>query len=195
MVMHSITHTLPRAPTVPILASPHPPLISVLKMRTISSNLRFKEKNLRSHNDLTIGRLAAATGCSVPTIRYYEEIGLLPEADRRSGGHRVYAEGDLRRLTFIRRCRDFGFSIEQTRELAALSGSSTRDCTEARDCAAQHLDAVRKKLKELRALERSLKTFVDACNDQCVGGPAESCVILEDLATPASSCCGGDRQA
>jgi DNA-binding transcriptional MerR regulator len=60
------------------------------------------------HNGMTIGRLAAETRCTVPTIRYYEEIGLLPEADRRAGGHRVYGEGDLRRLTFIRRCRDFG---------------------------------------------------------------------------------------
>jgi MerR family copper efflux transcriptional regulator len=148
---------------------------------------------MRVHKDLTIGRLATATGCSVPTIRYYEEIGILPEASRRSSGHRVYAESDLRRLTFIRRCRDFGFSIEQIRELAALAGSSTRDCTPARDCAAQHLDEVRKKLRELRGLERSLKMFVDACNAQCAGGPADKCVILDNLATPQTSCCGDSR--
>lgn len=105
-----------------------------------------------------------------PTIRYYEEIGLLPEADRRTGGHRVYGEGDLHRLTFIRRCRDFGFPIEQIRELVALAGSPERDCTAARDLADMHLVEVRRKLKELRALERTLKNFVEDCTAQCAGG-------------------------
>ena len=114
--------------------------------------------------DLTIGTLASETGCTVPTIRYYEEIGLLPEANRRTGGHRVYGTADLRRLTFIRRCRDFGFPIEQTRELVALVGSPERDCTAARDLAEEHLTEVRRKLRELRALERSLKKFVEDCN-------------------------------
>jgi DNA-binding transcriptional MerR regulator len=157
--------------------------------------LRFKEKNMHDHNDMTIGVLAEATRCTVPTIRYYEEIGLLPEAARRTGGHRVYGKGDLRRLTFIRRCRDFGFPIEQVRELVALAGSPERDCTAARDLAAQHLGEVRRKLKELRALERSLKTFVDACNAQCVGGPADACVILEDLATPQTSSSGASKHS
>src|SRR5438045_3766697 len=128
-----------------------------------------------SSNDLTIGILAAETRCSVPTIRYYEEIGLLPKADRLPGGHRIYGEADRRRLTFIRRCRDFGFSIEQVRELVALVGSSDRDCTAARDLAQEHLAEVRRKLKELRALERSMKQFVEDCNAQCAGGPARAC--------------------
>jgi DNA-binding transcriptional MerR regulator len=146
---------------------------------------------MRDHSHLTIGGLATKAGCTVPTIRYYEEIGLLPEATRRTGGHRVYDAGDLRRLTFIRRCRDFGFPIEQVRELVALAGSPERDCTAARDLAAQHLGEVRRKLKELRAFEHSLKTFVDECTTQCAGGPAAACVILEDLATPKVACCGG----
>jgi MerR family transcriptional regulator, copper efflux regulator len=140
---------------------------------------------------VTIGSLAAETGCTVPTIRYYEEIGLLPEASRRAGGHRVYGDADLRRLTFIRRCRDFGFSIGQVREFLALVGSPERDCVAARDLTQLHLDAVRGKLKELRALEHDLKAFVTDCNAQCAGGPAGACVILEDLALPKSkSCCG-----
>ncbi len=142
---------------------------------------------MRDTNELTIGALADATSCTVPTIRYYEEIGLLPEATRRSGGHRVYSERDLRRLTFIRRCREFGFPIEQVRELVALTGSPESDCTVARDLAAHHLGDVRRKLKELRALERSLKSFVETCDTQCVGGPANACVILEDLGAPLTS--------
>lgn len=140
-------------------------------------------------NEVTIGSLATVTRCSVPTIRYYEQIGLLPEANRRAGGHRVYGDADRRRLTFIRRCRDFGFPIEQIRELVALAGSPHRDCAAARDLAQKHLGEMRRKLKELRACERSLKRFVQDCNTQCASGPAGECVMLEDLATPMQSAC------
>lgn len=143
-------------------------------------------------SDLTIGRLAAVTRCSVPTIRYYEEIGLLPKASRRASGHRVYSAGDLRRLTFIRRCREFGFPIEQVRSLVGLVSDGEKDCTAARDLAQIHLDDVREKLKEMRALEKTLKALVVDCNEACVGGPAGQCVILEDLATPRA-CCGSAR--
>jgi DNA-binding transcriptional MerR regulator len=120
--------------------------------------------------DLTIGALAQRTGCNVPTIRYYEEIGLLPRADRRAGGHRVYGQPDLRRLTLIKRCRDFGFPIEQVRTLVALTESLSRDCVEARDLAQAHLGTVRQKLKDLRALEKSLVQFVERCDATCAGG-------------------------
>ncbi len=139
-------------------------------------------------NALPIGALAEQTGCNVPTIRYYEEIGLLPPAERKANGHRVYSEADLRRLLFIRRCRDFGFPIEQVRALVALTNDGRKDCMEARDVAKAQLDAVRDKIKEMQALERSLSQFVANCNAACVGGPARSCVILEDLASPTGCC-------
>jgi DNA-binding transcriptional MerR regulator len=149
---------------------------------------------MRVPGDMTIGAVARSAGCSVPTIRYYEEIGLLPAASRRGGGHRVYDDGDLRRLTFIRRCREFGFSIQQVRDFVDLAATPERDCTAARDLAQQHLGDVRRKLKELRALERDLKQFVDDCDASCVGGPAGACVILADLATiPSASCCGNAK--
>jgi DNA-binding transcriptional MerR regulator len=107
------------------------------------------------------------------------------------GGHRVYGNADLQRLTFIRRCRSFGFSIEQIREFAELYDSPERDCAAARDLAQGHLFEVHQKVKELQALERSLKGFVEECNSQCAGGPASDCVILENLTTPRlPSCCG-----
>jgi MerR family copper efflux transcriptional regulator len=141
--------------------------------------------------EVTIGVLATRTGCTVPAIRYYEQIGLLPRANRRSGGHRVYGDADLHRLRFIRRCRDFGYSIDQVREFVALVGSPGSDCIAGRDLTQAHLDAVRTKLRELRTLERNLKAFVADCDQQCAGGPARACVILEDLAMPKSkSCCG-----
>jgi DNA-binding transcriptional MerR regulator len=140
---------------------------------------------------LTIGALAREAGCTVPTIRYYEEIGLLPRASRSAGGQRVYAGADLRRLSFIRRCREFGFSIEQVAEFVALVVSPQRDCTAARDLAQAHLDSVRRKLRELRALERSLKDYVESCTTECAGGPASACVILDDLgAQKQGKCCG-----
>ena len=137
--------------------------------------------------DMTIGLLASRTGCSIPTIRYYEDIGLLPVPARRNSGHRVYAEGDLRRLMFIRRCREFGFAIGEIRELAALAGNPEHDCTAARDLAQRQLDDVRTKLHELRALERGLKKIVTDCTAQCAGGPAAKCVILADLVPQPSN--------
>ena len=88
---------------------------------------------------LSIGFVARQTGCTVPTIRYYEEIGLLPPAGRTEAGQRQFDERTIRRLGFIRRCRDFGFSIEQVRELVGLVDASDRPCAEVRDIAATHL--------------------------------------------------------
>src|SRR3978361_2275043 len=109
---------------------------------------------------LTIGALAAQTHCTVPTIRYYEKIGLLPRSDRASNGHRYYRDCDLKRLSFIKRCRDFGFAIEQVRELAGLFEDGDRSCIEVRDLAQQRLAQVRAKLTEMRQLETSLAAFV-----------------------------------
>lgn len=134
--------------------------------------------------DLKIGELARRTGTNAPTIRYYEEIGLLPRAIRGEGGQRSYHAGDMRLLTFIRQCRDFGFSIEQVRTLVSLMQDRSRDCIEARDVAQAHLDTVRAKLNELRSLESSLASFVKSCDARCCGGPGADCVILQDLAEP-----------
>lgn len=131
---------------------------------------------------LRIGNLAKATGTSAPTIRYYEEIGLLPPAARDIGSQRVYGEADIRRLTFIRRCRDFGFPIDRVRLLVSLVQDRERSCVEARDLAHAHLMEVRKKLDELRKLERSMASFVEHCDQSCAGGPTSGCVILEELA-------------
>lgn len=134
---------------------------------------------------LSIGFVARQTGCTVPTIRYYEEIGLLPPTARTEAGQRQFDDRTIRRLVFIRRCRDFGFSIEQVRELVGLVDAPDRPCAEVRDIAASHLAEVRRKLDELKALETNLCAFVCSCESACVGGPALDCTILEDLAVPA----------
>jgi DNA-binding transcriptional MerR regulator len=135
-------------------------------------------------SELKIGELAKRTGTNAPTVRYYEQIGLLPPASRRDGGQRSYGEEDVRRLTFIRSCRDFGFSIEQVRSLAALVQDRERSCLEARDLAQRHLEAVHAKLDELKALERTIARFVQSCEMACAGGPGADCVVLEDLSQP-----------
>lgn len=131
---------------------------------------------------LKIGDLATRTGTNAPTIRYYEEIGLIPRADRQDGGQRRYGDDDIKRLTLIRRCRELGFRIEQVRSLVALTEDPNRSCLEARDLAREHLAVVRAKLRELKALEQSLARFVASCETTCAGGPGPDCTIMEDLA-------------
>ena len=142
---------------------------------------------------MKIGHLAQATQTTTPTIRYYEEIGLLPLPPRQAGSQRVYGEEDVRRLTFIRRCRDFGFPIDKVRLLVSLMQDGDRSCSEARDVAFGHLIEIRRKLAELRELEHSVAAFVDSCDRTCSGGIGVDCVMLEELATAsppiASGCC------
>ena len=88
----------------------------------------------------------------------------------------------MRRLTFIRRCRDFALSIGQVRALVRLAGDRERSCLEARDIVREHLTVVRQRLKELKALETSIADFVTNCDRSCAGGSGADCVILDDLA-------------
>lgn len=128
---------------------------------------------------LTIGRLAAATGVNLETVRYYERIGLMPPPARTASGHRAYEQAHVRRLSFIRRARELGFSIEQIRALLALAEPSRASCAEVRVIARTHLDEVREKLSDLAKLERILAETVSHCS----GDPAPSCPVLDMLAT------------
>ena len=134
-----------------------------------------------TQSSLTIGALATHTSTNVSTIRFYEEIGLLPQAQRSANGRRYYRDTDLKRLTFIKRCRDFGFPIEQVRELVKLFEDGDRSCIEVRDLAQMHLNAVRAKLEEMRQLEATLVSFVESCDDACCQGLTKNCGIIEDL--------------
>jgi MerR family mercuric resistance operon transcriptional regulator len=128
----------------------------------------------------SIGLAADQSGVSIETIRYYERIGLVPKPRRTSGGRRVYAEDDVRRLAFIRRARALGFSLDEVRGLLALA-TSPDACPEVRELTMAHLARVRARIEELRRLERSLEARVAACAD---GGRA-GCPIIEALAGPA----------
>jgi Cu(I)-responsive transcriptional regulator len=127
---------------------------------------------------LTIGDLGKATRTKVETIRYYERIGLLPKPPRTSGNYRDYGQPELGRLSFIRRARDLGFSIDQVRALLGLSDDRTRDCSEIDQIAEAHLLEVDRKLADLTALRRELKAVIDSCD----GGSVADCRIIEALA-------------
>jgi DNA-binding transcriptional MerR regulator len=126
---------------------------------------------------LRIGTLAARTGTTVPTIRYYEQIGLLRPAARR-GGQRSFDNEHVHRLGFIRRCREFDFSIPEIRALLSLMQAG-HSCTEVRALAEGRLLELRRKLAELQRLEKSIAGLVRECSESCDGGAAADCVILQ----------------
>lgn len=102
-----------------------------------------------------IGDLARLTNTRVETVRWYEKEGLLPKPDRTAGNYRVYADTELRRLSFIRRARDLGFSLDEVRALLDLAGDKERDCASVDVLAAAHLAEVERKIADLQALPRS----------------------------------------
>ena len=126
---------------------------------------------------LTIGKLAAATGTKAETIRYYEQIGLLPAPARSAGNYRTYEGEHLRRLSFIRRARDLGFSIDQVRELMGLADRREQSCMAVDVIANQHRDAITRKIADLTALAGELDALIDSCSRNTV----DDCRILEAL--------------
>src|ERR1700733_3204621 len=123
----------------------------------------------------SIGELARATGTKVETVRYYERIGLLPMPARTSGNYRRYARPHLERLSFIRRGRDLGFSLEEVRELLRLSDDRSQSCAEVDRIARLHLTEIERKVADLGALRRELKQLID----QCGHGTIDECLIIE----------------
>ena len=127
----------------------------------------------------SIGELSKRTKVKVPTIRYYEEMGLLSEAERTSGNQRRYDTAGLERLSFIRHARDLGFSIEAILSLIELQEHPDRSCQAATEIATSQLSDVRAKIKRLRALEKELVRMSKGCEDD---GVSEDCYVLASLA-------------
>src|SRR5262249_6162039 len=141
----------------------------------------------RISKPLTRGGLAARTGCNIETIRYYERIGLLPPPPRSAGGHRLYGQGLVRRLNFVRRSRDLGFTIEEIRELLRLADGGTYPGREIERLTRDHIREIRRKIADLRRLERVLETMAA----QCSGDAVPDCPIIDALFDPAA--CRGRR--
>lgn len=127
--------------------------------------------------------LAKRTGCNLETIRYYEKIGLMPEPPRTAGGYRAYHGEHLKRLAFIRRSRELGFSLDEIRSLLRLVDGGDYTCAEVRDMTLRHSDDVRRKIADLRRLERSLKQMAA----QCSGDTVPKCPIIDVLWREASN--------
>ena len=126
---------------------------------------------------LAIGELGRATDTKVETIRYYERIGLLAAPRRTSGNYRAYDRGHLNRLSFIRRSRDLGFSLDQVRALLDLADQRDRPCEAVDEIAKEHLAEVERKIADLTALKGELKSMIR----QCGCGTVRDCRIIEAL--------------
>ncbi len=128
-----------------------------------------------------IGALAKATGTKVETVRYYERIGLLGAPARTDGNYRSYGDAELGRLSFIRRARDLGFSLDQVRELLGLADDKSRPCAAIATLTREHLREVERKLADLTVLRSELSRVLD----QCGQGTVADCRIIEVLAPQA----------
>lgn len=130
---------------------------------------------------LTIGKLGAASGVKIPTIRYYEQIGLLPNAERSIGNQRLYARSTQDRLAFIRHARELGFTLEAIRDLLGLSDRPDQSCAAVDAIARAQLQAVEGRITRLQALKGELERMVNHCS----GGTIFDCRVIEVLGNHA----------
>ncbi|KQX19159.1 MULTISPECIES: MerR family transcriptional regulator [unclassified Sphingomonas] len=127
---------------------------------------------------MKIGEMASATRTNIETVRYYEKIGLLPPPARNTANYREYGPEHLARLSFIRRARDLGFTLDQVRELLGLSDDRKKSCAAVDAIATTHLAEINRKITDLQALRGELSRLIGDCRK----GTVADCLILETLA-------------
>jgi MerR family transcriptional regulator, mercuric resistance operon regulatory protein len=125
------------------------------------------------------GELAQRSGCNIETVRFYEKHGLLPAPPRSAGGHRDYAPEHLKRLIFIRRSRELGFTLEAVRRLLSLVDGSNWTCAEVRAMTLEHLADVRRKIADRQKLVKVLENMAA----QCEGGLVPECPVVDALSS------------
>lgn len=138
----------------------------------------FSSKNRK----ITVGVLAAETDCNVETVRYYEKSGLMPEPSRSEGGHRLYTLDHIKRLTFIRKCRELGFSIEQVKNMLRFIDEPGHACSEVKLMTLQHAKEIQQKIEDLKRLEKALNSMAEQCAREEY--TAEQCPIIDALYQP-----------
>lgn len=126
---------------------------------------------------MNIGTASRKSGLPPKTIRYYEEIGLIT-ADRRDNGYRDYSDRDIRRLNFLHRARDLGFTVEECRQLLNLYDDEHRESSEVKALAEARLADIERRIVELQSLKRALHHLVANCH----GDDRPDCPIIEGLA-------------
>ena len=132
---------------------------------------------MAAENPLSIGALSKMTGTTVETIRWYERVGMLPTPARTKGNYRSYGRAHLERLSFVRRARDLGFTLDQVRELLRLADRQDESCDSVDRVAREHLTEVERKIADLEALRRELKDLIG----QCRHGTIAECRIVAAL--------------
>lgn len=133
---------------------------------------------MQTAQHFTIGAAARRAGVGIDTIRYYERAGLLPPPQRRASGYRDYGPGVVERLRFVRRAKELGFTLEEIRELLALSTDREHGVKGVKQRAEARLSEVEKRIRELQRVKRGLQQLIDACPGQ---GALEHCPILRAL--------------
>ena len=128
---------------------------------------------------LPIGGLAHETGVKIPTIRYYESVGLMPKPARLASQRRTYDENDVKRLRFIRHARELGFDVEDIRELLKLSDSPSQSCRAVDTIARRHLDDIKSRMRRLKALEDEVSRMIRQCAKRRIA----NCRVIEVLAS------------
>ena len=126
---------------------------------------------------IPIGALSHKTGVKVPTIRYYESVGLLPPPPRTERNRRLYGPETVNRLRFIRHARDLGFEVEAIRQLLDLSDQPERSCAEADTIARRHLAEIKSRLRRLKSLEREVQRMLA----ECACGRISECRVIDVL--------------
>lgn len=129
---------------------------------------------------LTIGELSKKTQCKVPTIRYFEDIGLLPPPSRTSGNQRRYEPEHVRRLVFIQHCRELGFQQNTVRDLLNLIENPSQNCEAVTSIARTRLEDVNRRITRLSALKDELERMIEDCK----GGEIADCQIIGSLDSP-----------
>ena len=127
--------------------------------------------------NITRGKLAKLTGSNIETIRYYERIGLMPAPPRSAGGHRIYDGDHVRRLTFIRRSRELGFTQDEVRSLLGLVDGGDYTCAEVQGICLDHAADIGRRIADLRAMQRTLRGMAA----ECEGGAVPDCPIVDAL--------------
>ena len=127
--------------------------------------------------DVGIGALSQTTGVNIETIRYYERIAILPPPPRSPGGHRLYGVDHMKRLAFVRRSRELGFSLQEVRGLLDLVDGGAGTCDQVKAMTLDHLHDVRRRIADLRRMERVLRGMAATCE----GGDVPDCPIIDTL--------------
>jgi len=127
---------------------------------------------------LTRGQLAKKTCVNPETIRYYEKLGLLPKAVRTDSGYRLFSEEDVKRIKFVKRAKELGFTLKEIKELLELRFDSSGSCSEVREFAEEKLKDIEQKIKDLENIKQVLKELINQCPGK---GPVLECPIISSI--------------